>query len=234
MITFGWWTSLPVLLLLAVINGGAQSLCWATGVKALAASLDEPERSRAVGIYATSSFGGGILASALAALLLSGADWTAIFTLPSIIVAVLGGVVLVGLQVGGAMGHGGGSSAAATDGTDNAGKAGVADATAVPIGDASGNGNGNGTASAPTALTSTQLIRIPMVLEVRARLFTRGAGCLVPPPTSPTRVAFPLPALAHQPAVQSGALRLLHVAAAVPEPGAGLRPADGRASRHDL
>jgi sugar phosphate permease len=173
MVTFGWWTSLPVLLLLATINGGAQSLCWATGVKALAATLDEPERSRAVGIYATSTFGGGILASALAARLLSGADWTAIFTLPSIIVAVLGGVVLAGLQVGGATGHGSGNSAAA--------KEGAADATAVSIGDASnGNGTGGSTAPPPAALTSTQLIRIPMVLEVRAPFCQKGLGALLP------------------------------------------------------
>lgn len=98
MVTFGTWTSLPILLTLVTINGAAQSLAWSCCIKATSARWEEPERSRAVGILATSSFAGGIIATALAVQLLP-QGWPALFFWPSVILGGIAVLVFFGMRV---------------------------------------------------------------------------------------------------------------------------------------
>jgi sugar phosphate permease len=154
MVTFGAWSSVPLLLLLLAVNGGAQSLCWSCCMKAAARVWAEPDRSRAVGIIATSMFAGGVIATGVAVRLLAMASppagemapanndsWRNLFFLPSVILAAIAAAVWAGLRV----------PAAAAAGLPTA----AGDAAAV-----AGKPGGH------ELLTAGQMLRIPMLPEV--------------------------------------------------------------------
>lgn len=105
MISFGSWGYVPLLLLLTFLNGAAQSLTWSACIKVAAQTWTEPSRSKVVGVLATSSFAGGIVATTASVYLLSSQGWKGLFFWPSVVVALLGILVLAWLDVGPASGQ---------------------------------------------------------------------------------------------------------------------------------
>ncbi|XP_046354292.2 putative glycerol-3-phosphate transporter 5 [Haliotis rufescens] len=95
MITFGYWSSFSMLFLLLFINGSAQSQCWPNCTKALLSWIPDNVRNGVFGMFGTCAFAGGILGTLLAVYLQTHYGWRHCFTLPSMIVAVLGVVVLM-------------------------------------------------------------------------------------------------------------------------------------------
>ena len=92
MVTFGWWSSFYFLCVLLALNGSCQSLAWGACTKAISMNVSEASQTKALGLFATSSFAGGILGSALAIYLLRD-GWQSMFTLPAMIVAGLAAAV---------------------------------------------------------------------------------------------------------------------------------------------
>lgn len=67
---------------------------WSNSIKAISTNVDKEDQSFAVGIFSTSAFAGGIVATALASMLLEG-GWRAMWVLPSTVVAAHGVLVSV-------------------------------------------------------------------------------------------------------------------------------------------
>ncbi|XP_046574029.1 LOW QUALITY PROTEIN: sugar phosphate exchanger 3-like [Haliotis rubra] len=95
MITFGYWSSFSMLFLLLFINGTAQSQCWPNCTKALLSWIPDNIRNGVFGIFGTCAFAGGIFGTLLAVYLQTNYGWRYCFTLPSVIVAGLGVLVLM-------------------------------------------------------------------------------------------------------------------------------------------
>lgn len=98
MITFGNWASLEVLCLLLFLNGAFQSLAWGNCVKALSGTFESAQHNKMIGIFSTSSFAGGVLASALAVQLMSAGGWRSMFFLPSALMIGCGLIVFFFLK----------------------------------------------------------------------------------------------------------------------------------------
>jgi sugar phosphate permease len=98
MLTLGSWNSIEVMCILLLLNGAFQSLAWGNCVKSLSATFEPSQHNKIIGIFSTSSFAGGVLASALAVRLLDIGGWKSMFFIPSVLVMGAGVLVFLGLH----------------------------------------------------------------------------------------------------------------------------------------
>ena len=99
-IAFGC-SSLGVLFLVAMmINGLAQSSGWPGNIKAMAEWVPSAQRGRTMGLWSTCYQVGGIAASFVATRLLQAYGWRGAFIGPGLLIAVVAGIVLLGLRRG--------------------------------------------------------------------------------------------------------------------------------------
>lgn len=90
MITFGSWNNITMMCFLLLLNGAFQSLAWGNCVKSLSGTFDPTQHNKIIGIFSTSSFAGGVLASALSVQLLAIGGWKSMFFIPSTFVIAAG------------------------------------------------------------------------------------------------------------------------------------------------
>eukprot|EP00048_Salpingoeca_helianthica_P015587 m.227528 g.227528 ORF g.227528 m.227528 type:complete len:414 (+) comp17240_c0_seq1:96-1337(+) len=98
MITFGNWSNIEFMCLLLLLNGAFQSLAWGNCVKALSGTFESAQHNKIIGIFSTSSFAGGVMASALSVKLLNIGGWKSMFFLPSAIIIGCGLIVFFCLK----------------------------------------------------------------------------------------------------------------------------------------
>jgi sugar phosphate permease len=92
---FGAGSIFTVFLVAFGLNGLFQSTGWSNNVKAMAAWFAPSERGRVMGFWCTNYQVGGIVATALAGFLIANHDWRVAFYAPAIMVAVVGGLLLI-------------------------------------------------------------------------------------------------------------------------------------------
>ncbi|XP_067929281.1 sugar phosphate exchanger 3-like isoform X2 [Watersipora subatra] len=94
MVTFGLWSSVEALCLLLFLNGLAQ--CWPNCTKILSCWFTDGQKNSVFGLFGTCAFAGGIIGTGLAVYLENKTgSWRAVHTIPSIIVASFGILVLL-------------------------------------------------------------------------------------------------------------------------------------------
>jgi sugar phosphate permease len=94
---FGLGSTSSLFLLAFGLNGLAQATGWPNNVKTMGAWFERRVRGRVMGIWSTNYQVGGLLATAAATALLVHHGWRSAFFVPSIWVALVGGIVLLAL-----------------------------------------------------------------------------------------------------------------------------------------
>jgi OPA family sugar phosphate sensor protein UhpC-like MFS transporter len=90
---FGLGSGVVVFTIAFAINGFFQSAGWPSGVKAMGPWFDFKSRGKIMGLWSTNYQVGGLIATILAALLLSKLGWRSAFFLPALLVGAMGIIV---------------------------------------------------------------------------------------------------------------------------------------------
>lgn len=90
MATFGWWSNVPMFLLLLFMNGASQALCWPSCTKVLSSWFSGASRNVVFGLFGTCAFAGGIAGTVLAVHLQNAYGWRGVHYLPCTAVVTLG------------------------------------------------------------------------------------------------------------------------------------------------